>query len=467
MSGLRDRLAQERGVAMVVAMGILAVLMALGAAVLTSANNLGASTRTETARKKAFEAAQAGLEATIYRLNMLSPDDALCTGGSATGGDPYAVLSPGGQLGPWCRPFTQSLGNGASYTAWTSAVLSTSNQGACGGLQVGTATSVLERCVVSRGTIDGVARRVQARIGSYAAARVFPAAGLVGTRSVQISNQGEISGVIGSNGPVSLGSGAWARGIQLGPAAPAPVNPGQAPVTRRTTTEGPFTLAPVDPGDTATNADGNQRLSNAQQGIAPADIIGSGVVWNPTTRSLTLANNASVTLGGAKYNFCTLSLGNGATVRLAVGVRTAIYVDSPERPGSGCPPTSGTFSMSNGARIENTAPPASGSAYPDPTALQVYVYGKTASDVVVANTGNFYGTLYAPRSKVVLRPSNNSTITGAVAAQDVVIGNVGAFYGDEGAARIKAANAAQQFFETSWRECRPDPVNAGNPGSGC
>lgn len=461
MTPHRHSLGREDGVAMIVAIGILAVLMILGATLMTTTSLVGTATKTEGLRKRAFEAAQAGLQATLYRVNMLTPDNTLCIGDADS-----AIRSPDSALNGWCRPYTQSLGNGTTYTSWTTPRLVSATK--CAGLQVGSNSRIIERCVTADGTVGGVSRRVQARIASFAPGKVFPAS-FVGLRSVTLSNNSAVRGIVGSNGLIKLGNKVVPTGIELGPGAPDPSVSGNDPlsITRRTVEQGPFALAPVDPGDTATMADGNARLSNALSGTSPADVIGTGATWSAATRSLTLGNNATVVLGGAKYNFCNLTLDNGATLQLAVGARTAIYVDSPDRPGSGCPAGSGIFSLKNGSKIVNTAPPAPGASYPDPTALQIFVYGSGGNVVTFANGANFYGTIYAPRSTVQMQPSTGSQIFGAVAALDINLLNVGSFTGDAGAAGIETPNAAKQFFVTTWRECRRAADNATDPGTGC
>lgn len=453
MSRLREIRRGQDGIAMVVAMGVLAVLLILTGTAVVAASQLSSATSTETMRKRAFEAADAGLQATVYRLNMLAPSTDRCIGGANS-----AVMTPTG--GATCDAYSESLGNGGSYSSNTTRALSAGDS--CAGYTITAASTIVERCVTSRGTVEGVTRRVQARIASFASAPVFPVAGLVGLDGIELSNNAVVNGGLGSNGEIEIDNNARASSTTLGPAASLSVdNNGDAGTTsRRTGAQGPFALAPVNPGNSATVND-NGRLTSG------ADAFIGSVSWNPTTRSLALSNNAAVTLGGALYNLCSLTLGNNARITLAAGARTAIYIDSPSRAGSGCPSGSGRFSMSNNASFVNNTPAAAGSPFAhDPTALQIYVVGQGGDDddeIKLSNNTAFYGLLYAPTSKVEIR--NNAGSWGAVSAREVEMSNNATFTGDSNATAITTSGGGL-YYRTAWRECRPAATSA-DPGSGC
>jgi Tfp pilus assembly protein PilX len=462
---VRPRLAhlrEETGIAAVVAMSVMMVMLLLSAVVLQATLQLSGASNADTARKRAFEAADAGLQATLYRLNMLAPAPSLCIGGPAE-----TVLAPVSST--TCDPYTEALGNGATFKTWTSPVFS--GVGTCAGVQVGTSATVAERCITSVGTVSGSTRRLQTRVAAFAAAPVFPAAGLVGLHSVTLGNNATVNGVEGSNGLISLSNNATASSTTLGPSAPNPALSNHASagvVTRRSQTQGPFVLSPVNPGNSATVSD-DVRLTNALAAprVAPFDSINGGVSWNANTRSLTLNNNASVTLGGALYNFCSLTLSNNSTITLAAGARTAIYIDSPDRPGSGCAAGTGSLTMLNNSSFVNNSPPAQGSSFlHDSTALQMYVYGRNDGTNVVTmrNNSDFYGTLYAPQSTVNL--SNNANSYGAVAANNVNLSNNATYNGDSNATSI-STQAGSLFFRTAWHECLPAATSPTDPQSGC
>lgn len=443
---------------MIVAMGILSVMLILTATVVGSTTVLGNSTSAEGRSKRAFEAAEAGLQATVYRLNMLAPLPNKCIGGPSS-----AIQTPSGDA---CAPYSQTLGNGASYTSWTTTTMSFG--GSCAGSAVGSSASIAERCVTSAGTADGVTRRVQARVASYETAPPFPLAGVVGLSGVTIEEQARIVGPTGSNGTVSVGNNGSSDNVILGPAAPNPVLGGQAnpgTVYRRTPSQGPFVFAPVDPGNSATVND-NGRITNGQANprVSPFDSVTGAVTWDPAGRTLKLRNNASVTLGGGIYNFCSIEMRQGSTVTIAPGARTAIYIDSPEREGSGCAADTGTITMLQNSSFVNTSPPVAGTSFAhDPTALQLYVVGKSNTTLRIENNAAFYGTIYAPTSTVDL--ANNAGTWGAVSANVVKIKNNGQITGDPNAQNISISGGGI-YFRTAWRECRSSSPTT-DPSAGC
>lgn len=463
MTRLREIRSGQDGIAMVVAMGVLTVLLILTGTAIVAAGQLSSATGTETMRKRAFEAADAGLQATVYRLNMLAPSTDRCIGGPNS-----AVMTP--TSGAACDAYDESLGNGGSYSSNTTRALGAGDR--CAGYTISAASTIVERCVTSRGTVEGVTRRVQARVASYASAPVFPVAGLLGLDGIELSNNAVVNGGLGSNGEIELKNNARASSTTIGPSAPSPSvdnNADAGTISRRTTDQGPFALAPVNPGNSATVND-NSRLTNgaANPRVSPYDSLSGSVSWNPTTRSLRLSNNAAVTLGGALYNLCSLTMSNNSKITLAAGARTAIYIDSPARSGSGCPSGSGTFSMSNNAGFVNNTPAAAGSSFAyDPTALQIYVVGQGEDDdddeIKLSNNTAFYGLLYAPTSKVEL--SNNARTWGAISAREVEMKNNATFNGDPNATAITTSGGGL-YYRTAWRECRPAATTS-DPGSGC
>src|SRR5438876_1207036 len=124
-----QRLKSESGIAIVVALSVLTIMLLLTGVVLTSAVDLGISSNRDTRSKRAFEAAQAGLQATLYRLNMninsasgkVEELNQACIGGEHDQVEAQPSL-PGPGNGNSCRPYTETLGNAASYTSWTSSV---------------------------------------------------------------------------------------------------------------------------------------------------------------------------------------------------------------------------------------------------------------------------------------------------------------------------------------------------------
>jgi len=468
--GLVGRLrGDESGVAMVVAMGVILLLTLITGVVLAASVQLSATSNTDTLRKRALEVAEAGLQATNYRLNLLAPSSSNCIGGSSE-----TVQAPGTGSSV-CPSYTESVGNSSSYTTWTTPVFS--GVGTCAGVSVGTSSTVQERCVTSQGTVNGVSRRVQVRVAAYAAAPIFPVNGVIGLTSVTLDNFAGLAGTEASNGLISLNHGASATSTTLGPSAPAPSlknGASDGTVTQRTAAQGNFVLSPVNPGNSATSND-DGRITNGLHSppVSPSDPASGTVSFDASTRILSLSGGSTagnLTLGGAVYNFCSLTLGNGATLTLGSGVRTVIFIDSPARPGSGCPSGSGTLTEANGANITNNSPAAPGSSIAhDTTALQIYVYGwpssfsSSANVVSLGNSSSFFGTVYAPQSTISV--NNSAAYYGAMAGNVVNFNNGGSFTGDNNDQLISSVPYGL-YFRTAWHECLPAPTSS-DPQSGC
>lgn len=468
---LRMLRGDQDGIAMVAAMGVLLICGMLAAVSVEAATQFTGTANRDSQRKRALEAADAGLQVATYRLNMLSPTSR----GDCISDHVYTPVPAGSS----CGPYTQDLGNGANFTYYTTPVLSSS--ASCAGLPI-TNSTVDQRCVTSTGTVNNIVRRVQVRVAAYTGAPIFPVNGVIGLSGVHDDNGAALNGTEASNGQITLKNKATAANTTLGPSAPpvttvGTANPGT--VTQRTQAQGPFVLSPVNPGNSADPAyNDNYRIVNGlTPPNSPADAPSGTVSYTASTRTLSLGTNASLLLGGAIYNFCSLSIGNGGTITVAQSPpgtpphKVAIFIDSPARPGSNCPAGTGTLSMNQGSSFINQTPGVAGSGILyDTTALQIYVYGWPSSysataNVVGFNEGvSFYGTIYAPQSTISI--NNAAASYGALAGNIVNFNNSGTFTGDQNDLAIQSSTDGT-FFRTAWRECLAQPTNASDPQSGC
>jgi Tfp pilus assembly protein PilX len=480
MRALVARVRSESGVAMIVAMGTLMITLLLTAVVVDAATQLSAASNNDTNAKRALEAAEAGLQETTYRLNMLSPSavasQVKCIGGVL---ESVNTIPPTLDNGTLCDPYTEQIGNGAQYTTYVSTPFSTT--GSCAGVQVGVSTNVVERCVTSTGTVNGVSRRVQARVAAGLAAPIFPLAGMVGFKSLSIGNVAVINGGEGSNGQITLANNSSATSTIIGPGGSVSA-PAASPCTNSNTTPplygcvvqqpNPFVPAVISYPNMVPPAplpDGNSRLAAPGCATTGCDTLVGGATWNATTRSLVVPGGASVILGGGTYDFCTLTMGNNSTVSIASLAKTAIYIDSYNRLGSdgshSCPLGSAGFSMSNNSAFINNSPPAPGGAgFHDSRALQIYVYDQ--ANVTLSNNTAFYGTIYAPLSNVTV--SNNGNTYGAVVGNTVTLNpsQNTAFYADANDTTI-GTQSIYLFFRTAWHQCTISRSNPNDPQSGC
>jgi hypothetical protein len=452
--------------AMIVAITSLMVVTLLMIASVTVAVQTNGSARRDSNQKAALEAAEAGLQIATYRLNMLVPGDTGCVGD--------AVAGPGSD--GTCVSSTYAFGNGSTYKYWTTPILASS--GGCAGSVVANATGVSQRCVTAQGVTNGVTVRTQIRIAAFSARPLFPVAGITGIKSITNGNNITINGGEASNGTITAGSNtSITGGVALGPAG-AFSGPGSPPISRLPS---PIVLSPVDPGtsnqsslancparQTAgyTTCNDNYRITNGindpSGNTKPFD-QSSGFSYNAATRTLATTTNsgATITLGGGIYNFCELDINNNATINLATGVRTEIFIDSPDDPGSGCPSGTGTFNEKNNVSWTNPLN--------DATALQIYIYGlNNGSNVFTMNNNNTcVCVVYAPQSTVLLsHSSKNSALTGAVSGSVVNVSNNFTFT-YSGSAGTLTARTTGVYYRSAWSQCTPQPTTTGNPDSGC
>jgi len=443
---------------MVIAVIVLLIVTMFGAVAVTSSIQTNTSTRADASYKNAAEAAEAGLQTALYRMNMLNPAAQYCVGDSVT--------SPGSN--GLCMSSSYTLGNGSTYQYYTTAVMGSG--ASCVGLTI-TSSDVTQRCITAVGNSNGAVARSQVRVAAFAAEPLFPVAGVIGLSSVTITGNGAVSGNAGSNGTVSLTGNGTSHGIVLGPAGTY-THTGNASGGSVSTLSSPMVLGAVNPGtsnqSSLSNCPARQaagypacnddyRITNglANPKVTPYD-SSSGVSFDATTRTLTMAANSSLTLGGGIYNFCELDAAGNASITLATGVQTEIFIDSPDDPGSGCPSGTGNMKFSGNFTWFNQSG--------NPLALQLYVYGLNNGSGSISLTGNanFTGVLYAPQSTVTI--SGNGMLTGAIAGKSVTINGNG--FNWDGRVSTLQATTTGLYYRSAWAQCSPVPP-AGNPGGGC
>jgi Tfp pilus assembly protein PilX len=450
MSTARARLGTEDGFAMILAMSVLLIVaLLLAAAVTVGLQTLGSS-RADTNRKSALEAAEAGLQIAAYRLNMLDPANASSQSTECVG-DTVAMPDGTGT----CASSLTTLGNGDSYQYWTTPVLGSGVT--CVGLTLTSSQALAQRCVTAAGTANGVTERSQIRVAAFTAAPFFPVAGVTGLKSLKLTGNATVQGTGASNGTVTATGNSTATSNVLGPAGTTATS-GNASLGATTRLTSPLVLDPVQSGTTvATNDD--YRITNglASHPVSPYDQSSGNVTFDPSTRALSMSGNSSLTLAGAVYNFCSFSASGNANITLAPGVSAEIIIDSPDDPGSGCPSASGTFSLTGNAIWTNVSQ--------SPTALQILVYGLNDGSNVFSLTGNaaFYGVIYAPQSTVNV--SGNGSFTGAISGANVNL-NGNAFTWSASASTLQG-NTSGAYYRTAWAQCVPRTPTTAQPGSGC
>lgn len=178
------QLREESGIAVPIVLAVMMVVLALSAAAVLAATANNDLAGRDANQKAALEAADAGLRAATYRLNMLLPQQGYCPTNPATqvGGSGLCA-----QDGP------ENLGNGDTFSYWVSDVLGPGAQ--CAGLPVTAASglnpqTVGQRCITANtGAPNAVSAHVQIRVASYTAQAVFSVPGLIGLNEVTIRRQ--------------------------------------------------------------------------------------------------------------------------------------------------------------------------------------------------------------------------------------------------------------------------------------
>jgi Tfp pilus assembly protein PilX len=469
---IATRAREETGVAMAVVIIALAAIGVLSAAAVTVALQTHTSSRRDANSINALEAAEAGLQVATYRLNMLRPSDSNCVG------DVVSAPTSG-----YCTSSVTTLGNGSTYQYFMTPTIS--NSATCVGLALVSTSYLSQRCITAVGTSHGVTQRAQIRAAAFGAIPLFPVPGITGLGGITNFANSSANGYEASNRSITSQNGVSILGtVQLGPGGS--YTPGQNNIgpTATVHVSQPLVLAPVSPGTSNQPLSGgscgsppngepsfsglwcnddyriSNFLNNPSHPSTPYDQSAGGVTFNASARTLTMQNNSSLTLTGGVYNFCAFTAVNQATIILAPGVKTEIIIDSPDDPGSGCTTASGgtgTFYGKNGITWINPTG--------DPTALQIYVYGRNDLSNVVEfkNNSTFYGVLYAPLSQVNLY--NNAVFNGAVSGNNVNLENNFQFNWDSRSGGLQAQTTGI-YYRTAWAKCTPTATSS-DAGSGC
>jgi Tfp pilus assembly protein PilX len=448
----RLAIADERAIAIPVALAILFLVWGLATVSLRSALASQSQSQRDRDVKRALQAATAGIDAAMYRLNLLQPESLQCITVSAGTLAVSAVPADG-----WCPEEMEELSDAATYRMRVSRGWSLHANG----------QSLVQRQIVSTGASGGVRRRVLARITAATGEPVFPGgyAG-VSLTALDVGNNVDITGGLGTNGNILLknyaqvcGNTTPGPGKSLSIQNSASVCNGYS-VSPTTT---PFNLQPVDQGNAPTVND-NGRIGDPPAGTSadPCSSCGN-ISWDPSTRILSLRQNSTLTLGGNVYSFCRLDLDNTAQLKIAaraLGTSVRIYMDSPENCGGGS--GMGSVSVRNDSAIVNMNT--------IPTTLQLYVVGSPsiATSVDLANgvtlETDLVMAIYAPYSTVTMR--NNTRLVGAIAARSLVLQNNATLTYNERIADITTGSPLRLYRLADYKECGGDQTTAAID-SGC
>ena len=450
-------LSDEDGIALVIAIQVLAIMVLLATAALGSAISLHGTTARDGASKRALAGAISGLDVARYRLNRIDPIANMCLT------DHAVAAGSGGAASGECPAYSGDLGNGNAYGYYVTPELAAG--GSCGGKTV-TAGSSSWRCVTAYGTSDGVTRRTQTMVSrTMASTSLFPMSGILGLDfvSIQENNHGNAATEVASNGPFTLQNcNGPVGGILIwkpGPTATMTENCSGTPTSAppRST---PWTLSPLD-----------AFISGTETVNDNAAVFGSasGFQYTAGTRDLKDVNNATLIINGSNprtgsngiwtFNLCKLTLTHVTQFKLQNGAVARFLVDSSERAGSGCNNT-GKFDITNVSGMNrDTVTGVPG----DPSNLQFFFYG--SGNININNKSGFSAALYAPGA--ALKITNETKWYGAVAAKSVNATNGFDFVGADVSDIHDPNGIATDYARAGFVECRSARTTASDPESGC
>jgi type II secretory pathway pseudopilin PulG len=450
IAGIGARLAQQSGLATPVVVAILAAvgLLAAGGALAALGANDGANE--DRRAKRALAAAEAGVQEAAYRLATLRPDQTKCLGVNGTSVDPVGGECP--------TPVPGAVAADATFAYHATPALP-SGASCADQPSLATDPTATDHCITATGTVASVNRRVQARV-RVKRSTIFGALGLLGLEFVDLVNSITLESDVGSNGLIDGDNSVQIDGtLRIPDGASTPTISGSSPPVERLAS--PWALEQIDFAAIA-------NTNGALNGLPG---------WDSATRELVLGNSVEIPLGAGTYHVCELYADNSVKIALSSSATPSnpvrIYVDSPDRPGSGCAAGTGRFCLDNSVEFNKDG---------DAADLEIYVYGSAAqcaagrpglafdgahfpsdSAVVLGNSVHLAGTIYAPTSRVKL--NNSVQMQGGVAALSVELANSVGFTHPE-SVKDKAP-AAGPVRRLSWVECRSQPTDAADPESGC
>lgn len=429
LNALKDRFASEAGFAVpTVTLMTLAALGMAGVAVTVSIGGQGGAVRDQNT-KTALAVAESGAEQALLQFNRygLVSETAPCApvGGTTVEADGWCPERQagvnGGTVSYRVRPAWTQMPSGD--VAWT------------------------EIEVISEGTLNGVTRRLDVTANSSAGQNIFVDASVKSQDGIKVDKNASIHAGLATNGELTL------EGEQCGTAT---VGIGKKkPVSGEYFTdidctaaggepdEAEIDLPPVNQGNAATENDNGRLFSldtPSSKNANAACFNGFNGKGKPDSscgpRELRIDSNNSVTLHGAVYSLCKLTLKSNTSLFVAPGAKAKIYFDSPEACGYDEPPVV-QLDLSSNAVIA----PQSGSAADlallfvgsQDIATELVLSSNTSVNEQVDCTQNF--VVYGPYTDIEL--ASETSFCGAMAGQTVEVNSN---------SEIRAGTGAEEFF---------------------
>ena len=441
---LLRKLRREDGFAVPTAiLTLLAATSVVTVGVVSSISVQSGTTRDQNT-KSALPQAEAGVNQAMLHFNRIQASANPCS--------PVTVAGPG--AGGWCGPVTGGFDDGSfSYYA----------RPLTGG----------ELEVISTGTYNGVTRRVHANASSSSGTRPFLEASVLSQDGIHLDSNAEVRSNVATNGNIELDSNSKICGnasVGIGKALTKTSNAQHFEDPNCTIAGGAgedeLDLPSVNQGDAATVNDNarffSQDLVSGNKGDACWNgMRASGSPGLCGARHLDIGHNTAVTLGGAKYSFCKLTMGSNSSLYVQAGAALVIYFDSPEA----CGYPSGTAQLQMNSNTRITPTPGT------PASIALLFVGSSSRETIVnfnSNTAanescvsNFI--LYAPRSDVTL--NSNSTYCGALGAKELELDSNARVLQHGDASSYQLPNTPPHYELTRFVECTSSAT--ASPSTGC
>jgi hypothetical protein len=452
----------EHGMALPAALFATVSSLALAGAAVISTVDVQRGSKRDNGSKSAIGAADAGANVAMMRLNRhaaLLTSEKPCFKLNATTGELEAGAAPAGEPS-WCAPIEGEVG-GATYSYRTSAY--GAGVGAIHIVSTGTANEVTRRIQLSltesnlwtgftkedlkqkelelaekNGSSQTELNKLKEELAAAQEElkKSGGIAGLVGRESITASGNADIHVGAATNGDLTTSGNATVCGsIQVGIGKKWTHSGNASQCSGYSVTEGNLSLPAVSsfmPSDIATH-NSNARITTCNKGLpAGCQLDTYNGDWskhpplNPSTRSISLASNMTLTLGGGDYWLCSIALSGNDRLIMAQGAHIRFFFDTPEHCG-----TSSQISMSGNNEITATGYQGTPGHFDMPG---FYLLGSTTHVSEVSLSGNSSTTdefvIYGPDSYINV--SGNATFKGIVAGKQIAWSGNGKIEQDKG-----------------------------------
>lgn len=421
----------ESGMALPTALFAMIASMALASvAVLSSVDVQQGSTRDHDS-KEAIAAADAGANIALWRLNRFQSKLSSATPCVGPAGETL-VASSG-----WCPSTTAEKVGDATYTYRVSAY---------------NGTGVYS--VVAVGTSGMVSRRVDVGLYSYSGKNVFAEEKMIGQDSIELKGGITVKTDVGTNGNISLNSENGKAPVLCGNVRHGLGKTSPTPKCNGTVSEGEKNLPEITVPSNLSTSNSNCRLSATCAKKSEEDTFTKvngkkeevakrteSEPWNSKTKTITIANNSRLSMGGRDYFICKLVV-KGELI-MAAGAEIRVFVDTPEHCGMKAGETqvevvAGGSIVSTGYNAQN--------GYKIPG---FYLLGESKVKLSGNSTTNEV-MIYAPKSEIEVE--GNATWKGLMAAKKMNMHGNATFESDPNI-KVPDITFASLLGRTRYVEC--------------